>query len=637
MGIATQEIATARHHDSNGGRATNRRATSRKAWGASIAVAALAFSLAGGSEAQAQSTAQPDPASAGPAGAPVLEQPGASTAGAGTDDIVVTAQRREERLKDVPIAITAQSAKSLAEAGVTDTRDLARVVPGLTFSLQGPFAQPAIRGISSQGSTPGNDPNVSIYLDGVYQVLQPNNIFELPDVSRIEVLKGPQGTLFGRNATGGAIRIFTRDPSFTASGDVTATAAVYDGGGFEGGIKGFLSSPIVPDVLAASVAFNYQNNAGYLHDDIHGGRLGFKTGLIRGKLLFQPSSAARFVLTAYYTERNDDVGQAGIAMDGSTQARLIDPNVIVSTRPFHISQDFKSRADTRNLGVQLNGDVDVGIGKVTSLTSFTRSRFYQHADTDFSPIVYAHYDSVAKDKTIAQELTFASNKFGNISILAGGNYFHDDYALDPLTVVGVIDLYGRVKTNALGLFGEVDWDLTDRFKLIGGLRYSHEKKVYDGGFPPAAPFRVGEKSWSRVTPRASAMYRVSDATNVYATFSQGFKSGVFDSLSYSPETADPEKLTSYEVGIKTSSGPIQLNAAAYYYDYKDLQVQLFTGFTIVTQNAANASIYGLDLDASYKIDSDFKMSGGLAWIPHAKYDDYKNALISIPNGGEQGT
>src|SRR6218665_1251336 len=189
-------------------------------------------------------------------------------AGDASADIVVTAQKRAERLQDVPISLSVQSAERLAEAGVTSTADLSKVVPGLIFAQNEVFSQPAIRGITTNIAVPGAESPVAIYLDGIYISGQTGSFFDLPDVERIEVLKGPQGTLFGRNATGGAIQIITRKPTFETAGSFNVSYGQFTGAGSSrsGGevqAKGFISTPLT-STLAASLSGYYRTNDGYL-------------------------------------------------------------------------------------------------------------------------------------------------------------------------------------------------------------------------------------------------------------------------------------------------------------------------------------------------------------------------------------
>jgi iron complex outermembrane receptor protein len=220
------------------------------------------------------------------------------------------ASELEERLRDVPLSVTAQSAEQLSNAGVDTSRDLTRTVPGLNFSFYGAWAQPAVRGVTSTNSSPGVDGGaVAVYLDGVYQPNQQNNAFELPDVQRVEVLRGPQGTLFGRNATGGAIQVITLDPT----GQFSATAGYFDiNDAADVSVKGFISGPIVEDKLAGSLALAGQERGGYYTHLQTGDDYGdLRSGMIRGKLLWQATPDIEFLLTAHAVYRSDDAAEVG--------------------------------------------------------------------------------------------------------------------------------------------------------------------------------------------------------------------------------------------------------------------------------------------------------------------------------------
>jgi iron complex outermembrane receptor protein len=212
------------------------------------------------------------------------------------EEVVVTAQRRSERLQDVPLSISAQSGADLTNAGIVNTQDLTNVVPGLKIDRVGAFTTPAIRGISTQIAQPGADANVAVYLDGVYLPNQATNTFDLPDIDKIEVSKGPQGTLFGRNATGGAIQIYTLSPSFTSSGRVQVGYGSFN----DKNIDGFLTGPIIDSLLAGSISAYFDKNTGYLKniiDDKDAG--GLESENVRGKLLFTPMPGASFTLTGF--------------------------------------------------------------------------------------------------------------------------------------------------------------------------------------------------------------------------------------------------------------------------------------------------------------------------------------------------
>jgi len=279
----------------------------------------------------------------------------------GLDDqeIIVTAQRRSERLTDVPLSITAASAAELTRAGVTNVRQIASITPGVTMQSTGPWLQPAVRGVSSQSTIPGSEQNVALYVDGVYQPTAVANTSDLPDVERIEVLKGPQGTLFGRNATGGAIQIITRDPSFSTTGNLTASYGRFR----DVTLQGYISTPL-SDKVAVGVTGSYTSTDGWLKDLLndrrHTGKI--TSELVRAKLLFRPNENLKVLLTGFYRHRTDNNINRDNALNGNTVAVSLGITP-VAVKPFDVSTDFtKSNVFTRSYGVTLRAELATRIG-----------------------------------------------------------------------------------------------------------------------------------------------------------------------------------------------------------------------------------------------------------------------------------
>lgn len=577
-------------------------------------------------------------------------------------DIVVTAQRRSERLRDVPISITAATGEDLATAGVTNIRELGNIVPGLTFTTQGTFAQPTVRGVQSSISVTGSETPIAIYVDGFYQANQVANIFDLPDVARVEVLKGPQGTLFGRNATGGAISIYTRDPEFTPSGDFTVSDGIYFGGGAktssEFTAKGFVTVPLAPDVLALSVSGYYNKADGYLVNDRTGQGVGkIESYLGRAKLLAVPADGVRLVLTAFADRRHDDAAASAAPLNGNTIARFYPP-ALIPTVPYHVASELKDSVvptRSKHRGVTLRGEFGLGqVGTLTSLSGYSFADSVTTSDIDgaFAPACpfprcLLFNINYGPTRVYQQELSFASRKFGIFSFVAGAFYYHNTSESTtnlnpPLNPdgslvdggIGLVHSSVRVKTKAYAGFGELSADLTDRLHLIAGLRYSVEKKSGIGKRTlggAAVPFG-GLPTSKKATPRLSVRYDVGDTANVYATYSRGFKSGVLDAQGFTNTPALPETLDSYEIGTKIGGPRYSLTAAAFLYEYKDLQVQFFNGTRTLLGNAANARLYGLDIDASAEVAEGLKLRLAGSWLPYAKYRNFTTAIaFPLPN------
>jgi iron complex outermembrane receptor protein len=585
---------------------------------------ALVFAVTCVVPAQAQDTKSP---AANPA---IVEQP---TSG----NIIVTAQRRSERLTDVPIAIVAQSAEQLDRAGVTNARDLTIVTPGLRFSGNGANAQPAIRGVHSDQTDPGNDANVALYLDGVYQSNQIANNMDLADVERVEVLKGPQGTLFGRNATGGAIRIFTRQPSFTPAGILDVSYGSFS----DITAKAYLSGPIVGDVVAASLSGGYEHSDSYARDLSTGKRqVGIDSKTVRGKLLIRPTDTLDITLTGAYLNRVDGNATSYQPLNGNTVASLF-PGAVYSNQPYNFASNPKAQTKAKVYMGSAKVEWRLGtLGTLSSLTAYNDVDVSYNTDADLSSLPLLQYPISEKQRDLSEELTFASEKFGIFQFTAGAFYYDSVGRYDPLIVQGSFvspTLYGyqRQATKAVAAFGELNITPTEHLSFILGARYSHERRNASGSFylvpgrPANLPF-LGAASFNSVTPRATARYKFDSGDNVYFTFSRGFKSGGFNLAGLSTEAYNPEKIDAYEVGLKTSPRrALAANLSTFLYKYKDQQVSSNVNGFNVTANAASSRIWGMDADIVIRPAPEFTATIGAAYL-HARFQQYANAVFNVP-------
>lgn len=564
------------------------------------------------------------------------ERPSDEEAQHGSDvpEIIVTAQRRNERLEDVPVSVSTISGESLVAAGVASTRDIGQVFPGVNINQIGAYSSPNIRAIGSTLTGPGADNSVATYFDGIYLTSQPGIIFDLPDVSRIEVAKGPQGTLFGRNATGGAIQIFTRDPEFDFTGFAQGSLGTLGRGSITHSLEGFFTGPI-SESLAASLSLSEHGSNGYARNlTSNGRRLGVQSESAHAKLLYTASDKLKFEASFLYSRRRDDYAQAGKPLKGNTVGLLIDPTLSFSEDHYRFNLDLAPRIIVDNIIGSLRGTLSTSAGTLTSLTALVRNRVKKnHSDVDASPVTAAHYLVPQFDNSFIQEVTFTSVQMGALSYIAGANYYHDHSAINPLTIVGFGKLYDGSKTDAYGIFAEATLQASSRLKAIAGVRYSGERKIYNGGLPTPI-FRVGKKSFHDVSPRASVVYELADRTNAYFTYSHGFKSGLFSAFSFSPIPVRPETLSAFEVGLKTASRRFSANVAVFYYDYKDLQVAVLRNQVDLpeTQNAASARLIGVEGDATVRLTEGLTLRAGLSWLPDAKYLKYPDAAANVPTG-----
>jgi iron complex outermembrane recepter protein len=565
-------------------------------------------------------------------------EPGATAA-----EVVVTAQRRAERIVDVPASITSVSPETLGNQGIRQMIDLTQAVTGLKMDKFGGGLQPAIRGVSSQVAGTGASANVSIYVDGVYQPLITGNDIRFPDLDRIEVLKGPQGSLYGRNATGGAIRVLTLKPSFTPTGRFIASYGSYND------ISGqaYLSGPLIGDTLAGSISAYLQHSDGYIKNILKGGKENeSSTRQLRGKLLWRIGDDVSVQATAFYTRISDPTHYAPVALDGNTIGRALGATPI-ATEPNTTSVNENVSFLNKQYGGILSLDADLGFADLNAFASYTAYDQPFVVDGDVSPAKAAAYLGVVDDHdNYQQEITLTSHSGGRLQWLLGANNYYGrtlSYTNIPLASGVVVNANKQLTTRALAIFGEATWSLTDRLFVTGGYRVNIEEVTLDAITAPNQPQsnlpRRGKKTWTSGTPRLSVRYELTPNTNIYASYNQGFKSGVFDAAAYLP--IDAEKIKAYEVGIKSNSlAGISLDMSAFYYDWKDQQVsisRIVNGVPLSSlANAAGSEIYGLDLTASGKVSRDLLLRTGLSLL-HARFTDYPNAVVNVPtgNGGNQ--
>ena len=515
-----------------------------------LGVSAGALSL-GVSQAQAQGDA------VAPAPAPEVQDDTASIEN-GADqsgEIVVTAQRREERLRDVPLTVLAITGDDLAASGVTGSRDLQAVAPGVTITSTGQYTQATIRGVGS-ALTNGESP-VSVYVDGVYFASQIFSVFDLLNVESIQVLKGPQGTLFGRNATGGAILVTTRAPSNHFTGRITGSFGRFD----DVRLGAYVSGPLT-DTLSADLVASYHDDNGYTRDVLSDVRLStYREYSVRGKLQWEPTDVTRFRLIADWGVLQDSSGNTGRPIPGTLTSVA---GALIPDDPLEVALSFTPYSRNRGGGVSFEATHEFTNMTFRSLTAYRSTHHEGFSDQDRTAAAVSRVQVEVDQDVFTQEATLASSNPGRFQWIAGVYYFREDRN-SPTLSNGALVTDATVDTSAYAGFGELTFNLTDRLKLIGGIRYSNEVgdifQVRGSGNPLTFNGRVEFDAW---TPRASVVFALDSRSNVYATYSQGFKSGLINSTTFAGAPILPERLRAYEIGYKRSGGGLTFNLSGYY-------------------------------------------------------------------------
>jgi iron complex outermembrane receptor protein len=560
-------------------------------------------------------------------------------------DIVVTAQRRSELLREVPATVTVLSNAALQAASITNSLQLTQVTPGLQFAQLGAYAQPVLRGVGSQISASGNATNVAVYIDGIYQATPLTNNFDFFGLEGIEVLKGPQGTLYGRNAAGGAILVTSRKPTYDTHGEFQATYGSYDERRFNGYFSTGLSSN-----LAFNVTGQYRASDGYIDNifPVRRRRGANEVWSGRAKLLWQPADNAEFLLTVDHTDSDDPVGMLSGTYRGNSFA--IGKGLPVPRGQYEVALSTDPYFRFRTSGVTLRGQVDLGPFTVTSLTGGRRTVSHQLIDADYTPAATPANGGISisldgPQAQFSQEFLVNSNANGPLKWTAGATY-NDESDRQINVVNGALSFNARTKTQNVSAFGELTYNLTDALSITGGARYSSETKHLTTSNTTLFK-NVSPVTFSAWTPRVIVKLAVTPKTNIYASYNKGFKSGGFNPAGPAVTILPfrPERINAYEAGIKSDEiRMLSFELAGFLYQYSNIQFQTANptpvpGAPLLTiVNAAKARIYGGELNSTLRPFEGFSAQVGVAYT-HGRYNSFPSAPITspIPTGGNVTT
>ena len=596
-------------------------------------------------------------------------EPSSGSAQGELTEIVVTAQKRQEKIQEVPLSITVVTSDDLNKQGATNNLDLTQMVPGVKIDRVAGFTNPSIRGVSTLINLPGADPNVATYIDGIYQANPGSGTFDLPDVQRIEVDKGPQGTLFGRNATGGAIQVFTLDPSETLAGHLSYSYASFN----DQTVKAFLAGPIIPDKVFASIS-GFEENADSYYTNIgpYMKLNGVSSHIIRAKLIVKVTDDLTLSFMGFGGQHSDSNGQLGNPLNGITQAAAI-PGSVFSAQPYTVAGNVAPKSLAIVNGGSGKAEYDSGIGVVTLTTSYNYTNAHLVLPTfgAYVPGGGEYYHQNSPNQTYQSEVDLVSPKYGPFSYIGGLGYYNDSQTFDPLNVTFdgpvVASIYSKQTSHAYSAFGEATYEFTDDLSAVLGARYTDEARgIFGQTYLPAAPAfffatppssttppngwtQDGSKTFVGITPRFSLREKITSNTNVYFTYSEGFKSGLFNASNLpvppstkAPEYVKPEKLKSYEIGIKSAPASwYSINASTFLYKYTNQQVasgELVNGVPLaIDQNAGKSTIYGADIEGKVKPLTELTLSSGISLL-HTRIDEFDNAVLNVPDApGNAGT
>jgi iron complex outermembrane receptor protein len=537
-----------------------------------------------------------------------VAQPEASTgsepeASAGVEEVVVTAQRRSERMQDVPISIGAVSGAQLTAIGVDSTQALSQVVPGLLLTQEGAAGLIYLRGVGSNTGFVNNEGSVAVYVDDVYIAGALANVFTLNNIDRVEVLKGPQGTLFGRNATGGVIQVITRDPSQTPELEAQVGYGNYDT------VSGSLyATGGITDKLAADIALMGSNQGSGWGRNVTTGEPTFRDRnySARTKFLLDITDDlsvklsldfARDVISGFDQRAPDGVTDiSGNRSPGFYNANTNSPG-------FDIVQQG---------GASVKIDYDLDEVRLVSITAYRQLSGSDGDDQDAGPINLVDARLFENTHNVSQEIQAMAPKDSTIQWTVGAYYYNFVAAYTPVQIAGLaeealpdsqINIFSRATTESGSLYGQATKEVAADTNLTLGYRYSLEgQHLSSNETNPVLGSVSGNIAQNQDstanTWRLALDHKFSADILGYISYNRGFKSGGFNLVAPTSPGYRPEKIDAYEIGLKSEffEHRVQLNVAGFYYNYSNIQENISTVGGAFVINAAKAQVLGSDVD-----------------------------------------
>ncbi len=632
----------------------------------------------------AQDRGVPPPVPGGASAAP--SQQADETDAVGLDDIIVTARKRSENIQETPVAVTAIGGQELTARGADNVSALQQIVPNVTFnptasnSGSSNAAVIFIRGIGQSDFYPQVDPGVGVYLDGVYISRTTGAVLDSVDIAQVEVLRGPQGTLYGKNTIGGAISILSRRPASEFGGFVETTTGRY--GRIDA--KARIDLPI-SDTLRTAFSFATLNRDGYYrlldrNGQSNGTRLGDVDALTaRFAADFEPGGPLTFQVNADWTRRREEsAGSTLLRINPTGLAPLVHNTVTAPTlvggfggQAFYDNQwlpqdpytsysdPARSRSNLDVFGVSLTADWDAADWMdIKSITAYRTSKSDSDRDGDGSPLVILQPATLIDQEQFSQELQFSGDLMDQrLRYLAGLYYLNEEVFFDGPVNIAFVDTTNtaEIRNSSYAAFGQLGYDLTDRLGVTLGARYTIDEKANDarvfatrlidpGTLTPVPPVALpiqllvddASRTDRKFTPAATVDFQFSDDVFGYVTYSQGFKSGGFSQrIAFPRATApafDPEEVENYETGLKIEAFDrrVRINSAAFLTNYENLQVIIFNNVEPQTQNGGRARIQGFETEVQANPIEGLDLSFALGYLD-ASYREINPGTL-IPAG-----
>jgi len=543
-------------------------------------------------------------------------------------EILVRAQRRSENIQDAPLSVAAFTESTLRSAGVTVVSDLGELDSTLQFSAIGGIATVFMRGLGNPVATSGNEASVPMYIDDVYYSRLSPSFFDLSNINNVEILKGPQGTLFGRNASAGVISIYTRDPGNTPviEGRVgygnyaTATAQLY-------------ASVPITDRLAADISLSEYNQASGWGRNVLDGDKTYLNYFFnaRSKIIWNPTESTTVKVIGYYIEQNSLQGilttpyagtlGGGVDNSGTITVPLVPPQ----QRFYDINLDRVPRVSTETYGGSIRVDQELGFGEFSSISAARKTNESYLTDGDLTPFPLAIIDARPVDQQYSQELQLKSKHGAPLSWIGGFFYLNTLGGYNPIHIHGdssiaqginSVNLMGEQRLNSFAPYGQVTYPILPDTNLTAGVRYNKDDLrgfgsttiyTYPGGplsglgpsFSGAPPFDRTRR-FGKLTYKVGLDHHFNPSVMTYASVSTGYKSGTYNAVSIGSGALEPETVTTYEFGLKTEllDHRLRLDGAVFRNNVKDPQVQSSQMGIETVINAGSARSQGVEVEST---------------------------------------
>ncbi|MEJ2275193.1 MAG: TonB-dependent receptor [Woeseiaceae bacterium] len=570
------------------------------------------------------------------------------------EEIMVTARKREEMSQEVPVAITAYSGDQLEALKIRTFDDLSVAMPNVAMDDIGTtrgVANFSIRGLGLNSSIPAIDPTVGVFIDGVYLGLAAGTVIDMFDLASIEVLRGPQGNLFGRNVTGGAVLVNTKGP--TDEFEFSARGAIDGNPNGDGGTAIYANAAVsgpIGDSFGYRLSVYHNEDDGWFVNQFDGSDHGAaSTTIFRPVLVWRPTDSLEMKLRWEHTDMEND----GPSAQSHTNGLGIDGNFANFERDsfdFAIDEPGMLDLELDHVSFQVDWDVGFGDGTITNIFGWRDYYAETYGDIDGQPVWLFHSASLNDFEQTSNELRY-NGEFGNANVTVGLYWFDSttDYSegrdLLGIATGGVApavtqDGGGVLDLTSTAIFGSVDFYVTDNLALTVGLRYSDEEKdaqiatltlntdapclVYDR---TCAFDFVDSDKWDAVSGKLGFNYTFSDDARLYGYWARGHRSGGYnlrntavDTVNLGPGPFDQETVDSFELGFKSEfSGRGRFNAAVFYTDIVDMQRELnqadpFAGVVQIIRNTADAEIFGFEGEGTFAIGENTVLTASLGWI-----------------------